>query len=164
MGSNTRQYEHSYYKRHRMEILKQRRQRYAQDPEYAERIRRLARERGKRKKKRRNTKFPPMARYYTITVDGKDRDVLMYEVGALAQRLGRGARTIQAWETKGTIPAALYRSDINRRLYTEDQVEALDAAMQKACKENAGGVKVVVLRKIFFEAWNALDSHGLKRS
>lgn len=56
-------------------------------------------------------------------VDGKVYE--LYTIGELCERLHREAQTIRKWERKGTIPEAQFRSKANRRLYTEEQINAI---------------------------------------
>lgn len=70
-------------------------------------------------------------------------EVQMFTVGGLAQALGKKATTIRAWEHRGWIPKAQYRTpkprgpqipektSRGRRLYTLEQVEFLLEAAER---------------------------------
>lgn len=58
--------------------------------------------------------------------------VKLYYVGELARRIGRSSASIRFWEGKGIIPQTEFRDKRGRRLYTEEQIEAV----VKAAKEN----------------------------
>ena len=56
-------------------------------------------------------------------IEGKELE--MFTIGELAQRLDRQRQTLRKWENNGIIPQAIYRSGANRRLYTQNQIEAI---------------------------------------
>lgn len=56
-------------------------------------------------------------------IEGKELE--MFTIGELAQRLDRQRQTLRKWENNGIIPQAIYRSGANRRLYTKNQIEAI---------------------------------------
>lgn len=57
------------------------------------------------------------------TLNGEQ--VKLYEIGVLAERLGRTSITIRSWEDKGIIPKSEFRSKSGRRLYTQEQIEVI---------------------------------------
>jgi hypothetical protein len=59
----------------------------------------------------------------TYIIEGKELE--MFTIGELAQRLDRQRQTLRKWENNGIIPQAIYRSGANRRLYTKNQIEAI---------------------------------------
>lgn len=62
-------------------------------------------------------------------IEGKELE--MFTIGELAQRLDRQRQTLRKWENNGIIPQATYRSGANRRLYTKNQIEAIVACVEK---------------------------------
>lgn len=68
-----------------------------------------------------------MPKIYTI--NGKD--VELYTIGELADRLDRQRQTLRKWERDGIIPQALFRSKTNRRLYTKAQCDAIVSVVEK---------------------------------
>ena len=63
------------------------------------------------------------ARPLVRTVRGKQ--VEFFTIGQFARALNRRPVTIRAWEMKGVIPLAKYRTPDNKRLYTRRQVEGM---------------------------------------
>jgi hypothetical protein len=61
------------------------------------------------------------AKEYTI----KGKDIELYTIGELADRLDRQRQTLRKWEKQGIIPQATYRSGSNRRLYSLNQISAI---------------------------------------
>lgn len=59
----------------------------------------------------------------TYIVSGKELE--LYSIGALCERLEREGQTIKKWEKSGIIPPAQFRSKTGRRLYTKAQIEAI---------------------------------------
>ncbi len=62
-----------------------------------------------------------MGKIYTI--GGKD--IELHTIGELANKLERQGQTIRKWERLGIIPAATYRAQSGRRLYSTDQIKAI---------------------------------------
>jgi hypothetical protein len=65
----------------------------------------------------------------TYTVGGKD--LKLYTIGHLCERLERENQTIRKWEKDGLIPPAQYRSKTGKRLYTKEQIEAIAGVVEK---------------------------------
>ncbi len=71
------------------------------------------------------------------------KEIELFEIGALAQALGRKPVTMRAWETDGTLPLANFRTPEpagvqvpgkkakGRRLYSRKQIEFMIAAVQQ---------------------------------
>jgi len=68
-----------------------------------------------------------MAKEYIV--GGKS--IKMFTIGEVAKELGRSHLTVRKWERDGVLPPAEYRSESNRRLYTEAQVEAIKRMVEK---------------------------------
>lgn len=112
-----------------------RRARYAKDRKYRNQIKGRAR-RWMRRERRRPTPevqhmrrakpTPTTTKLVEIDVGkGRTLTVLCYYVGALAKLLDRSSGALVAMETRGVIPPAIYRDARGRRLYPDDQVQAV---------------------------------------
>lgn len=74
----------------------------------------------------------PQRKHVTFA-DGREADLDMFPVGALAKALQRDSVTIRAWIRKGWLPKAKYRTqpvvgsrgDAGRRLWSRAQVEGI---------------------------------------
>jgi hypothetical protein len=55
----------------------------------------------------------------------------MYTTGDLARSLDRQDQTIRKWERQGIIPKTPFRSKTNRRLYTDEQIQAIVDCVEK---------------------------------
>lgn len=62
-------------------------------------------------------------KYKLATINGEQHK--MYGIGVLAKRLRRQSVTIRIWEKEGIIPKSEFRDKHGRRLYTQEQVEAI---------------------------------------
>lgn len=67
------------------------------------------------------------AKEYTI----KGKDIELYTIGELADRLDRQRQTLRKWEKQGIIPQATYRSGSNRRLYSLNQISAIVSTVEE---------------------------------
>lgn len=65
----------------------------------------------------------PASGYKISTINGEK--VKMYYIGVLAKRLNRTTVAIRMWESKGIIPETWFRDKFGKRLYTEEQIEAI---------------------------------------
>lgn len=70
-----------------------------------------------------------MTKPKTYIINNKELE--MYTIGELAQRLDRQRQTLRKWEKQGIIPQAIYRSGADRRLYTKNQIEAIVSCVEK---------------------------------
>jgi hypothetical protein len=160
-----REYNQTYYQKHKDRLKEKRRRRYDTDPEYRKAIKRYAQTARINKKLRREAEYARLGKKapgrggalkiadYKIMVGDKEVIVKMYPVGYLAQQLGRKVQTIRNWERKGLFPRALYRSPgglAGNRLYTEFQMEKIMSAYRKAYKvDGAKKVKTRIGQTIF---------------
>ena len=62
-------------------------------------------------------------------VNGKE--VELFTIGELADRLDRQRQTIRKWERDGRIPKATFRSKSGQRLYTQAQIDAVVRVVDK---------------------------------
>lgn len=56
----------------------------------------------------------------------------MFYIGALARALGRTTYTIRKWEISGVIPDPLFQDSLGRRLYTQEQIDVIEKAAERA--------------------------------
>jgi len=142
------EYNQTYYKKHREELLRGKRIKYANDPEYKKRVQGYAATTRLNKKIRAEQEYAATGKRppgrggglkpgeYRVQVGEIFVTVIMWPVGHLAKKLGRRVQTIRNWEKKGVFPKALYRSPggvlSGNRLYTEFQVEKILQAYNRA--------------------------------
>lgn len=65
----------------------------------------------------------PASEYKVTTIGGKK--VKVYHIGVLAKRLNRTTVAVRMWESKGIIPETWFRDKYGKRLYTEEQIQAI---------------------------------------
>lgn len=124
------------YVRHREEILQQKKERYANDEEFRTQVKRSARLRRERKlaatKGRdnihRRVTLWQRPRLMSLMIDGQEYVVYMYTVRLLADRMNRTKQSIVKLEKQGHIPVPMWIDEHGTRLYTEDQVAAIEKA------------------------------------
>jgi len=141
--TETRSYFQKWYDQRRDAFNKKRRERYADDEEYRDKVNTWNQEtREKRRKEaqreeseaKRAVKLKSSGSWKTIEVEVDGVVVPMYTISALAKAVGKGISTIRVWERNGTLPETPYRSDRGDRLYTLEMIENLQRALQKAGK------------------------------
>ena len=62
-------------------------------------------------------------------IDLGTQKVVGYTTGDVAKRLNRSALTIRLWERLGVVPPPLFRSSRKWRIYTSEEVTALEKAL-----------------------------------
>lgn len=65
----------------------------------------------------------PVSSYRVANINGEK--VKLYYIGVLAKRLNRTTVAIRMWENKGIIPETWFRDKFGKRLYTEEQINAI---------------------------------------
>jgi hypothetical protein len=117
-------YFQGYYSENKEQILKARRERYASDPEYREKVLKSSRE--YRKNQRRTPRVK--TRRYQKPIVGTSADgteVQLCSVGALAIRLQRSVQAINHWQKKELIPETPYQDGRGFRFYTPAMMDAI---------------------------------------
>ena len=56
----------------------------------------------------------------------------LYYIGSLANALGRTTNTIRKWEIAGVIPDPCFQDANGRRLYSQEQIDAIVRCAEKA--------------------------------
>lgn len=101
--------------------LSKRRQRYANDPEYRERIKDSVRK--NREAKKGESQKRSFNRDKIVIINGEA--VQLFSSGKTASIVGVGSRTIENWEKKGLIPINRAKDPVGRRWYPADFVAFL---------------------------------------
>ena len=142
-SGKTQDYFQGWYDDNKDSLNERRRQRYAIDSDYREKVQRWNRDaRDRRRKKveeedrkaRRSVKLRSSGAWKTVEVEVDGVMVRMFTIGALARAIGKGISTIRVWERNGTLPETPYRSKKGDRLYTLEMVESIQRALRKAGK------------------------------
>ena len=171
MPSNDPEYAKEYYRKNREKILAKRRKKYVADAAFANRQRQRSLQSvqhrraigqdktlNERKKASRRRSGP---RLYEVVVNGRTQEALMYHIGDLAQLLGREVKTLYMWEREKVLPLAMFRDSANRRMYTQDQVDALSAAFHEVIAAVEGHRWLPELRAAFAKVWKLMPQ-GVK--
>lgn len=130
-------------------LNKSRRSRYKNDPDYRERV--LAQNKESREKRRQSqavqkaaerkarkfkAKAEPWKTVEMVVKDkkGKEIEVTVFTIGALAAALGCSVQAVRLWERQGVIPKTPLRSGKGDRLYTVEQMEMMQELLKKQGK------------------------------
>lgn len=62
----------------------------------------------------------------------------LFYIGALAEALGRDPNTIRRWEIAGVIPDPCFKDKFGKRLYSQEQIDAIVRCAERA-KIKQGG-------------------------
>jgi len=158
-----RKYNREYYRKNKEKILQRKKQRYENDPDYRERVkkarqRQLQREKIARRKRDtpRRTEKPPKPMKVTLP-NGDVAVAHMRKRGQFAHMLGMSAQTIRKWEKDNILPRASYKTSGGHSLYTNDQVVAVKEVYEKyAVKDGPWRLTDKFVAEVH-EVWNALD-------
>lgn len=122
-------YFQGYYEENKDEILRKRKERYWNDPEYRDKV--LQSSRDHRRNQRRDPRVKTRRFQKPITGESADgTEVQLHSVGALAILLQRSVQAINHWQKKGLLPDTPYRDSRGFRFYT--------AAMMQAIQDEVG--------------------------
>ena len=67
----------------------------------------------------------------TVTLKNGQKLELFY-IGALASALGRSTNAIRKWEIAGVIPDPCFKDEQGRRLYSQEQIDAIVRCAERA--------------------------------
>jgi len=114
------EYYQKWYAENREKVLQKRRERYKNDPDYAERVRANARESSKNRKNIPKTGIKKERRPVLVEWNGKQ--VTGYSISHLAKRCHKTVGTIRHWIRNCTIPETPIKTEAGHRLYTESMI------------------------------------------
>jgi hypothetical protein len=120
--------DHSYYQKwyeeNKEERNRRRREKYAEDAEYRERVMEHSREYRERQRKRSKVKLPRFQKPKDVELpDGSI--IQLFSVGAFAQLVQRSVQSITHWEKREIIPPTPYRDSRGFRYFTRPMMAAV---------------------------------------
>jgi hypothetical protein len=77
----------------------------------------------------------PMTKSKSISINGKE--IELFYINTLAERLGRISQTIRKWEISGVIPKAMFRDGSGKRMYSEAEISIIERIAEE-CKIKQG--------------------------
>jgi hypothetical protein len=120
-GGNRAEYNRKYYQKKKADILARKRDRYNNDPEYREKMKKAARE--QRRKRRGDTpKTPPV-------IEVGDIRERAHPVSTLAERINKSVSTINHWQRVKILPMTPFYSGGGHRLYTDSMITVIEQAL-----------------------------------
>lgn len=60
-----------------------------------------------------------------VSINYKGETLMLYPISKLASELGRSSDTIRKWEISGVLPKPIFKDKHGRRLYTQEQIDAI---------------------------------------
>lgn len=119
-----------YYEGNKNDINEKRRRKYADDPEYRDRVLKASRDYRDRQRKEPRVRMPRFQKPTTHRA-GDGSEVQLFSVGAFAAYLSRSVQAINHWEKSGILPKTPYRNGRGFRCYTK--------AMMEIVRDQVGG-------------------------
>jgi len=132
MARDKSEYYQKYYEENRELINQRRREKYAQDKDYAQtvldrgeahRLRKMAQHKSGVSLTEGRPRKP-------VTVKVQGRDLAAYSIGHLAREINRQKSTINHWTQHGMMPVTPIRGNGGTRLYTEGMMMVVNSAVQ----------------------------------
>jgi len=126
----------NWWEKKKRKVLDDRADRYKNDKEYRDCIKKNSCDRKKRLFKEKIKKggdvniFVRPRRPLLISFNGSS--VMMYGIGTLAKSLGKLPATIVGWEKKGVVPCTPFRGRNKVRLYTKEMIDVVKDAFCKS--------------------------------
>ena len=88
-------------------------------------------------------------------------ETTLYNIGYLAEQLGRKSATIRKWEIDGTIPKTPFKDSHNRRLYSEEHIQAIVECAERAKIGNGKPISNTRFTKWCFDEFNKINERLL---
>lgn len=127
MTNDRQAYFAEYYRENGREIRKARRARYAEDPEFRKRCQERMRARREQKQSEGTSNLPAAGRELFMAIDGNR--VACWTISTLAMKVGRTQQALNNWQRWGVLPETPLKTDGGIRLYTEEMIEVVRAAI-----------------------------------
>ena len=155
--SDREEYYKEWYEKNRENVLKGRREKYRDDPEYAKRCRDAAksyRARAKRLGKKPRGRRGPVQ----MMVSGVPRQA--FPISYLAERIERSVSTVNNWSRGGSLPETPLRTGGGMRLYTDGMIEVVREHVEEWGKVPEFDKK---FRDGILDGWKQIGIKGQKR-
>ncbi len=147
MADEKKKWDYSeYYDRNRNDINRKRRERYAKDQAYRDKVVKSAVEAKSKKVEERGGK---------VVREYEGQEVLGYRIGTAAQMLGKSVPTLRFWESEGLIPKPIFEGF--QRVYTVFQVTLMQNLVLRLNEAEEKGLEEV--RKVKEEQQGHIHQH-----
>lgn len=84
------------------------------------------------------------------------RETTLYNIGVLAEALGRKSDTIRKWEISGQLPPTPFRQD-GKRLYSKEHIDAVVACAERAKLKNGVSTSSTSFTKWVYEEFQKVN-------
>lgn len=98
----------------------------------------------------------PVANKQTVTINGEELE--LFYVDRLASELGRTPQTIRKWEVSGILPKPIFKDKNNRRLYSQEQIDAIVECAEKSNVRQGYSVANTNFSVRVFKALNEINN------
>ena len=98
----------------------------------------------------------PVANKQTGTINGEELE--LFYVDRLASELGRTPQTIRKWEVSGILPKPIFKDKNNRRLYSQEQIDAIVECAEKSNVRQGYSVANTNFSVRVFKALNEINN------
>ena len=98
----------------------------------------------------------PVANKQTVVINGEELE--LFYVDRLACELGRTPQTIRKWEVSGILPKPISKDKNNRRLYSQEQIDAIVECAEKSNVRQGYSVANTNFSVRVFKALNEINN------
>ena len=98
----------------------------------------------------------PVANKQTVVINGEELE--LFYVDRLASELGRTPQTIRKWEVSGILPKPIFKDKNNRRLYSQEQIDAIVECAEKSNVRQGYSVANTNFSVRVFKALNEINN------
>ena len=98
----------------------------------------------------------PVANKQTVTINGEELE--LFYVDRLASELGRTPQTIRKREVSGILPKPIFKDKNNRRLYSQEQIDAIVECAEKSNVRQGYSVANTNFSVRVFKALNEINN------
>ena len=97
-----------------------------------------------------------VASMQTVVINGEE--VNLFYIERLASELGRTPQTIRKWEVSGILPKPIFKDKNNRRLYSQEQIDAIVECAEKSNVRQGYSVANTNFSVRVFKALNEINN------
>lgn len=98
----------------------------------------------------------PVANKQTVVINGEELE--LFYVDKLASELGRTPQTIRKWEVSGILPKPIFKDKNNRRLYSQEQIDAIVECAERSNVRQGYSVANTNFSVRVFKALNEINN------
>lgn len=104
--------------------------------------------------------MPPVSKMFKLP---NGEEIELFYIGTLASSLGRTPACIRKWEISGVIPDPLFKDNRHRRLYSQEQIDAIVHCAERAKIKQGSSISRTSFTKWCYQALDEIKERYLAK-